>query len=190
MEAPPKTPLQSSQPPDLSMSNGSVVQRAESTQDHSHHKENMSGGDQRRTTSQTRFLELLEGLDAPGDSGYPSDPPEWLDRDLFDRGRAFYKRYLFCVFLSDLVALLAMFSVTRILRPLIFTRRSDTPFKALKRYVSTIGRVVLWYSGDVWDPQDPAQKDILKVRRIHVAAAASFNDPVRREALHSVTASG
>lgn len=180
MEKPPET----SQPPD-------PCHRDANTQDHRYHNGGiMAEDDQTQTTSKTRFLQLLEGLDAPGDSGNPSDPPEWLDRDLFDRGRAFYKRYLFCVFLSDLVALLAMFSVTRILQPLIYTRRSDTPFKALRRYVSTIGRVVLWYSGDLWQPQDPAHEDILKVRRIHVAAAATFNHPDRRDALHSVTASG
>lgn len=132
-------------------------------------------------------MQLLEGLDAPGDSGNPPQKPPWLDMELFERGRKFYQRYLFCVFISDLVALLCMFGVGRILRPLIYTRRSDTPFKALRRYVSTISRVVLWYSGDLWRPDDPAHKDILQVRRIHASAAATFNTPSKRQSVDEVT---
>lgn len=127
------------------------------------------------SAASTKFREMLEGLTAPGDSGNAPVEPPWLDRELFDKGRQFYHRYFFCIFMSDLVALLMLFTVNRILRPLIYTGRSDTALKALRRYVSTISHVMTWYSGDIWNPEDPAHKDILQVRQIHKSAAKTFN---------------
>ncbi|XP_071527940.1 uncharacterized protein [Panulirus ornatus] len=135
------------------------------------------------TQASPRMKELLEGLNEPGDSGNPPEAPLWLDRELFNRGRQFYQRYLFCVFFSDLLALLMMFSVSRILRPLIYTGRSDTPLRALRRYVSTIMHVITWYSGDVWDPSDRAHRDILTVRSIHNNSARTFNSSAHHEEL-------
>lgn len=134
-----------------------------------------------------RFQELLQGLDAPGDSGNPPVPPPWLDRELFNKGREFYRRYFFCVFLSDLVALLMLFTVNRILRPLMYTGRSDTSSKALRRYVSTINHVITWFSGDVWDANDPAHKDIMQVRQIHQTAARIFNSAKNQEKVDGAT---
>lgn len=122
-----------------------------------------------------RLKELLEGLNEPGDSRNPPARPEWLDRELFDRGRKFYQKFLFCIFFSDLLSLLMAFSLSRILRPLIYTERSDTPTRALRRYVSTILHIITWFSGDVWDPNDRAHKDILHVRNIHKNSADVFN---------------
>ncbi|XP_045112120.1 uncharacterized protein LOC123505115 [Portunus trituberculatus] len=128
-------------------------------------------------SASARFREMLEGLNVPGDSGNPPVAPPWLDKVLFNKGRQFYQRYFFCVFMSDLVSLLMLFTVNRILRPLMYTGRSDTALKALRRYVSTISHVIAWYSGDMWDPADPAHKDIMQVRQIHKAAAKTFNSP-------------
>lgn len=133
-----------------------------------------------------RMKELLQGLNEPGDSGNPSEPPDWLDRCLFNRGRQFYGRFLFCIFFSDLLALLMMFTVSRILRPLIYTGRSDTPQRALRRYVSTILHVVAWYNGDVWNPEDPAHRDILSVRAIHNKSARVLNSSTDHEKVSAV----
>lgn len=122
-----------------------------------------------------RMKELLEGLNEPGDSGNLPEVPDWLDRQLFDRGRQFYRRYLFCIFFSDLLALLMMFSISRILRPLMYTERSNTSLRALRRYVSTIMHIITWYSGDAWDPNDRAHKDIMTVRSIHNNSARILN---------------
>lgn len=131
--------------------------------------------------------ELLEGIHSNGDCGNPASPPPWLDRELFERGRQFYHRYLFCVFFSDLLALLMMFSVSRILRPLMYTGKSDTPFKALKRYVSTIMHVITWYTGDVWDTQDEAHRDIQRVRSMHVNLYKVMNSPNHQSHVDEVT---
>ncbi|KAK4317121.1 hypothetical protein Pmani_011755 [Petrolisthes manimaculis] len=139
------------------------------------------------SSSSRRMKELLEGIHANGDCGNPVTPPPWLDRELFDRGRQFYHRYLFCVFFSDLLALLVMFSASRILRPLIYTGRSDTPLKALRRYVFTIMHVITWYSGDVWDTEDEAHRDVLKVRSVHANLYRVMNSPNHQARVDQVT---
>ncbi|XP_068225504.1 uncharacterized protein [Palaemon carinicauda] len=137
-------------------------------------KEN-SVGDFNYEKLSPRLKELLEGLNEPGDSSNQPVQPEWLDRELFDRGRSFYQKFLFCIFFSDLLSLLMAFSMNRIIKPLIYTDKSDTPTRALRRYVSTIMHIITWFSGDVWDPNDRAHKDILHVRNIHNNAAGIFN---------------
>lgn len=136
-----------------------------------------------------RMLELLEGLNEPGDCGNSTDIPEWLDRDLFNKGRQFYKDWLFSLFFSDLLSLLCMFSVSRILRVLIYTRRSDTPMRALKRYVSTIMHIITWEEGDVWDANDTAYKDLQSVRSMHSKASTLVNSTKDYEKVANVPVS-
>ncbi|XP_063853304.1 uncharacterized protein LOC135096037 [Scylla paramamosain] len=147
------------------------------------------GYERQLISASARFYEMLEGLNVPGDSGNPPVAPPWLDKALFNKGRQFYQRYFFCVFMSDLVALLMLFTVNRILRPLIYTGRSDTALKALRRYVSTISHVITWYSGDMWEPSDPAHKDIMQVRQIHKAAAKTFNSATHSEKVDTASTS-
>lgn len=123
----------------------------------------------------SRMQELLEGLNEPGDCGNPIEPPSWLDRQLFNRGRDFYHRYLFCMSFSEVLALVFMLSMMRALRPLMYTGRSDSPRKALRRYFSTFQHVTAWHEGDVWDPADRAHKDLLSVRAIHNRLSGVFN---------------
>lgn len=123
----------------------------------------------------SRMQELLEGLNELGDCGNPIEPPSWLDRQLFNRGRDFYHRYLFCMSFSEVLALVFMLSMMRALRPLMYTGRSDSPRKALRRYFSTFQHVTAWHEGDVWDPADHAHKDLLSVRAIHNRLSGVFN---------------
>lgn len=123
----------------------------------------------------SRMQELLEGLNELGDCGNPIEPPSWLDRQLFNRGRDFYHRYLFCMSFSEVLALVFMLSMMRALRPLMYTGRSDSPRKALRRYFSTFQHVTAWHEGDVWDPADRAHKDLLSVRAIHNRLSGVFN---------------
>ncbi|XP_042891309.1 uncharacterized protein LOC122265903 isoform X1 [Penaeus japonicus] len=135
----------------------------------------------------SRMQEMLEGLNEPGDCGNPTEPPSWLDRDLFNRGRDFYYRYLFCMSFSEVLALVFMLSMTRALRPLMYTGRSDSPRKALRRYFSTFQHVTAWHEGDVWDPSDPAQKDLLSVRALHNRLSAVFNSSKEHDKVWNTT---
>lgn len=141
------------------------------------------------TTPSPRMEQLLEGLNEPGDSGNTPDPPSWLDRQLFNRGRQFYKRYLFCMSVSDLLALVAIFSIQRSVKPLIYTKKSDTPEKALQRYFSTFLHIINWYTGDVWNPNDPAHKDVLSIRSVHNKYAQLFNSSTNHEKVTNVSIS-
>ncbi|KAG7153678.1 hypothetical protein Hamer_G009345 [Homarus americanus] len=137
-----------------------------------------------------RLTQLLEGLNQPGDSGNPPHPPQWLDRELFDRGRKFYHQYLFSLCFSELLSLLMNFSFSRSLRTLIYTGRSDTPKKALKRYFSTMLHVIKWFTGDVWAPEDSAHEDILSIRYTHNKLAKGFNSsPTCNEKVRNISVS-
>ncbi|XP_066973780.1 uncharacterized protein [Macrobrachium rosenbergii] len=135
------------------------------------------------------ILTLVEGMNEPGESGNPPEPPSWLDRELFDRGREFYRRYLSSVCFSNLLSLVFMMAPKRGLAPLIYTGQSDTPMKALKRYYSTLMHVVTWYTGDVWDPEDDAHKDVMSIRSIHGKVARQCNAPEENEKLRNIKVS-
>lgn len=135
----------------------------------------------------SRLSALMEGLRAPGDSKNPPVPPMWLDRELFDRGRKFYEHYLFCLSFSDLLSLVMMLSMDGALRPLIYTGRSDSPVKALRRYFSTLLHIITWFKGDVWNPSDAAHKDVLSIRSTHCKLACTFNSSTYSEKVRSVT---
>ncbi|KAK7074861.1 hypothetical protein SK128_014045 [Halocaridina rubra] len=134
-----------------------------------------------------RMRQIFEGLNEHGDSQNPPEMPPWLDLERFNLGRKFYEKYLFCIFFADLLSLLMMFSVSRVLRPLIYTDRSDTPMKAMRRYVSTICHIITWFTGDVWNPNDHAHKDILKVRSIHNKSSNILNSSVTYDHLKTLT---
>ncbi|KAK4327708.1 hypothetical protein Pmani_001859 [Petrolisthes manimaculis] len=122
-----------------------------------------------------QFQQIIEGSTEPGESGNPTEPPPWLDRELFNRGRDFYRRYLFGLSFSSLLSLAFMLPNTKLHNPLIYTGKSDTPNKAARRYMSTFLHLITWFKGDVWDPNDPAHKDLLSVRRTHDRIARNIN---------------
>ncbi|XP_050704273.1 uncharacterized protein LOC126989698 [Eriocheir sinensis] len=127
------------------------------------------------TAPSPRLAELLEGAEIPGDSGHPPDPPEWLDRDLFNEGRKFYRKYLFCLTFSELLSLLLVLSQTQTLKPLIHTGRSDSPTKARRRYLSTLFHLMSWFEGDVWDTSSPSHADLMSIRNTHTRLGHLFN---------------
>nr|XP_045599935.1 uncharacterized protein LOC123759114 isoform X2 [Procambarus clarkii]XP_045599936.1 uncharacterized protein LOC123759114 isoform X2 [Procambarus clarkii]XP_045599937.1 uncharacterized protein LOC123759114 isoform X2 [Procambarus clarkii] len=134
-----------------------------------------------------RLTQLLEGISYPGVSDNPPQPPPWLDREMFNRGRKFYQRYLYCLCFTDLLSLVMTLSAERALKPLIYTGRSDTPIKALRRYFSTLLHLITWFTGDVWEPSHPAHKDILAIRSIHCKLAQTFNNSACNEKLSTIS---
>jgi len=118
----------------------------------------------------------LEGLMSEGHFKTSFAPPSWYDGKKFAAGKKFFQENLFCVFLSHLFAILLVLSVPRILKPLIHSKKSDDPDKALKRYVSTIRIVMRWYEGDIWDTEDLAHKSIKFTREAHKFTAKKFNE--------------
>ncbi|EZA48033.1 hypothetical protein X777_14446 [Ooceraea biroi] len=82
-----------------------------------------------------------------GDCDRPADnKPDWLDMEKFRRGQKFALRYFSTICISNLISLLQIFSFSDGLKPLILSQKSNTPYRAFKRYLSTIRRVRNWYT--------------------------------------------
>lgn len=111
---------------------------------------------------------LLEGMNVCGDSGCPMNPkPEWVDLDKFRRGQRVAMKYLFGLMLAEMLSLMLILTYPHGLHPLVFTRKSDTPFKSFKRYLSTLIRVRSWYSDDIWKPGTEGHRNVNVVRAMH-----------------------
>ncbi|EFN67112.1 hypothetical protein EAG_12674, partial [Camponotus floridanus] len=82
-----------------------------------------------------------------GDCDRPANKiPDWLDISKFYRGQQFALRYFCTLSISNLMSLLMIFSFADGLKPLILSQKSNTPYRAFKRYLSTIRRFRNWYT--------------------------------------------
>lgn len=114
---------------------------------------------------------LLDGMDVCGDSGCPLGlKPEWFDLDKFRRGQRVATKHLFGLLLAEMVSLFMLLSFPGPRLSLIFTGKSDTPYKSFKRYLSTMTRVGSWYLDDIWQPGTKGHKNIEAVRAMHEKA--------------------
>ena len=116
-----------------------------------------------------KLTDLQQGASEPcNESTAPKDPPSWFDKDRFKRGQEFYLRYMTSCSLAMHYSLVVGFSVTSLLEALVFTERSETPAKSIKRYLDTAVHIFLWHTGDVWNnPEDPGYKSLREVRKMH-----------------------
>ncbi|EFN70543.1 hypothetical protein EAG_13524 [Camponotus floridanus] len=103
---------------------------------------------------------ILPATFEDGDCGRPAnDRPEWLDMNKFYRGQQFGLRY-FCAISISLMSLPLSFSFADGLKPLILSQKSNTPYNAFKRYLSSIRRFRNWYTSDPWCEGTQAYHDI------------------------------
>lgn len=96
-----------------------------------------------------------------------NEKPNWLDPEKFRRGQKFALHYFSMTSISSLITLLQIFSFSEGLKPLILSQKSNTPYRAFKRYLSTIRCVRNWFTSDPWCENTRAYCDIRKVRRLH-----------------------
>jgi hypothetical protein len=114
------------------------------------------------------FNVLSEGMNICGDSRCSiGKKPEWFDMDKFRKGQRIAMKYLFGLVLAEMLSLMMIFSHPASLQPLIFTGKSNTPFKSFKRYLSTVVRIRSWYSDDIWEPGTDGHNNIKVVRTMH-----------------------
>lgn len=105
-----------------------------------------------------------------GDCDRPAkEIPNWLDMKKFYRGQQFALRYFCTISISNLMSLLQIFSFADGLKPLIFSQKSNTPYRAFKRYLSSVRRFRNWYTSDPWCEGTQAYHDIQAVRKLHRA---------------------
>ncbi|XP_069679178.1 uncharacterized protein [Periplaneta americana] len=113
---------------------------------------------------------LLEGMHVCGDSRLPMESkPEWFDMKKFCRGQFIAMKYFFGLVFAEMLSLFMLLSFPDGLSPLIFTGKSDTPFKSFRRYLSTVTRVRSWYLDDIWKTDTEGHKNLKTVRAMHEA---------------------
>lgn len=95
--------------------------------------------------------------------------PDWLDRDKLGRGQEFFQRHSAAIFLSLHCSLTVGFVVDRLLNVLVMNRASDTPRKAIRRYLETLVHVYLWHTTDIFDSSTPSSgyQSLKFVRAMH-----------------------
>lgn len=115
------------------------------------------------------FRELVKGQMETVDFGATvRSRPEWLDICKFKRGQQFAANNLFSLNLAEMLSLIMLFAPSSVLKPLIFTGKSDSPYKAFRRYLSTLTRLKSWYEGDLWgDEENAAKKNMDIVNKMH-----------------------
>jgi hypothetical protein len=123
--------------------------------------------------------DLQRGARVCGDCG--SDPtarPAWATRALYDPDalKAWFEAHLFSLVLAWHCSLVLGFNLPGLLAPLVYTRESDTPAKALARYLATFGHLAGWHTGgDLFDAASPAYASVATVRTFHAAVRRNMN---------------
>ncbi|XP_071452843.1 uncharacterized protein [Hetaerina americana] len=134
---------------------------------------------------------LLEGAEVPLDTNVPIDSvPEWLDKEKIRRGRQFAVENVFGLVYAEMLSLAILFSLRGSLEPLIYTRKSSTPFTSYQRYLRTVLRVCSWYHSDPWESGSEAQRQMAEVRSLHAVVAKKMNTASPQEISSQVTLEG
>lgn len=105
----------------------------------------------------------------------PDGRPTWFDEEKFEAGKQFVRKYYGGIFFAHLVSLTLLLYSPQVLKPLIFTGKSETPRKSYRRYISTTVHVMSWYNGDIWKTDSKARQSLQTVRHYHSETATRFN---------------
>ncbi|OWR55022.1 hypothetical protein KGM_207067 [Danaus plexippus plexippus] len=124
--------------------------------------------------------EYIEGLfskdafEQPSDSKKPEDLemklPEWFDEKQFNKARRFYWNNCYMLSSSMLNGLVAVFAIPSILQVLIGTKRSNSPYTAYKRYLSTLLHTLSWFEHEL-KPGSRSWRSLFTVRTRHFKAS-------------------
>ena len=90
-----------------------------------------------------------------------------IDIKRFNNGRRYFQDNIAMCVLAMLGSLVAGLSIVNLLGPLVFTNKSNTSKKSLKRYLDTVRHVTLWHYDDILNPNSSARKSLKKVYDMH-----------------------
>lgn len=93
------------------------------------------------------LLEFSEGIDVPCTLKMPNEPPEWLDKQMYDEGRKFFLANSVSVLVCNFRNLVIGLCVPNLCDALVLTERSETVKKARWRYIDTSYYMTQWYRG-------------------------------------------
>jgi len=109
-------------------------------------------------------------------SEYPAYPlPTWVQPDLIKKGQEFITLHFFSIYFAHFISLLFLLCYQPVRVILLQTGQSDTGFKALKRYFSTLLHIKAWYEGDLLNDTEPAAADIHRIRKVHSKIGSKVN---------------
>lgn len=118
-----------------------------------------------------RLARLYRGVtdDMPGDfDTLMANKPDWIDPEMLKRGQQFALEHYFSVSFSKIVSLYILFAISRNgLDTLIYTRKSDTPYRAYRRYYATSVVIKSWLETDILTPGTRGNENMRKVFRMH-----------------------
>eukprot|EP00946_MAST-07B_sp_MAST-7B-sp1_P003069 g3069.t1 len=123
--------------------------------------------------------DLKKGARVCGDSGSdPAERPAWATRALYDPAviKSWFDDNLFSLVLAWHCSLVLGFNLPGLLAPLVYTHESDTPKKALARYLATFRHLATWHTGgDLFDPTSTGYASVSTVRTFHATVRKNMN---------------
>jgi len=132
-------------------------------------------------------LLLVEGQKILVHTGnIPAVKPEWFDEKKFKAGQQLVEKYSGGILLAHLTSLIMLLFSPSVLKPLIFTGKSETPKKSYRRYIATTVHVMSWYRGDIWKEGSGARESLQLVRKYHSDAALSMNSAEMKPIINQV----
>lgn len=94
--------------------------------------------------------------------------PDWIDPVRLKRGQRFALDYYSGISFSEVVSLYVLFALSSNgLETLIQTNRSNTPYRAYRRYYATSKTVLSWLETDILEPGTVGNENLRKVFQIH-----------------------
>lgn len=119
--------------------------------------------------------DLKKGSQTDGDCGSdPTQPPPWLDMARYSKVVAFFEKHTMSLTLIWHCSLVIGFSLPSLLTAVDFTHVSDTPKKALQRYMRTFDALVLWHTGNIWDSSSKSYASVQDTRGMHKAVRSNM----------------
>jgi len=121
-------------------------------------------------------IKMMEGRSILVHTGdIPAEKPEWYDEEKFKKGQQMAEKYYGGILLAHLSSLIMLLFAPSVLKPLIFTGKSETPKKSYRRYIATTVHVMSWYRGDIWREGSGARESLRQVRKYHSDGALTMN---------------
>lgn len=102
--------------------------------------------------------------------------PDWIDPERLERGQKFAMNNFFGVSFAEILSLYMIFAFSSDgLDTLIYTRQSDTPYQAYRRYYKTSVIVKSWMETDILTPGTEGHENLRKVFRMHRKVKEDFS---------------
>ncbi|EFN74114.1 hypothetical protein EAG_12035 [Camponotus floridanus] len=123
-----------------------------------------------QTSTVDEHLKLIledDSINDPSSDVTSNDLPHWYDKQLYKKAQNFYNRNLFGITIADIVGVIAIFSITSILKVLLYTKQSSIPCAAFKRYVETHLHIQNIYTSDANNTDSNWYKSINVIRWKH-----------------------